>query len=148
MTMFNKDFQLDVLGTSPFAYEVKEEPFTGITITGRVTTTDVAFLDDLELGEKREGLRYILSGTIPTDDDVALKFTCPAGLLLKFGEYPRHMGCTVEEVRVGAIDEGGMLRVKLKIKCPNIKASEAGEIVSGLRQVVTVRLIDGQLKLI
>ena len=148
--MYNKPFNLDIVGTSPFAWEVNEEAFIGITITGWVRTDKMDFLDDLDFGDKvdKKGIALILSGSLPIDGAVPLKFTQPEGLEFKFANRTSVGKCTLETVEVGPLDSEGKLNAKLKIKLKDIDEAFAGEIVSHLKQIVSVSFVKKQLKLL
>ena len=132
--MYNKAFNLDITATSPFAWEEKEEAYIGITITGWVHTDKMDFLDDLDFGDKvdKKGLALILSGGLPIDGPVPLKFTQPEGLEFKFANRKPVGKCTLEAVEVGPLDDEGKMNAKLKIKLKDIDEAFAGEIVSHL----------------
>ena len=137
--MYNKSFALDVQGTSPFAYEINEEPFTGITITGTIRTNDVSILDDVDFGDKKDGIRHILAGALPIAGDVALDYVSRKDLLMVFGEVGP-LGTELTGIQTGKLDEQGNITLRVKLKIKKVRPEAAGVIVTQLKEVVTVTL--------
>jgi hypothetical protein len=137
--MYNKSFALDVQGVSPFAYEINEEPFTGITITGTIRTNDATILDDVDFGDKKDGIGLILAGALPIAGDVALDYVSRKDLLMVFGEVGP-LGVELTEIQTGKLDEQGNVTLRVKLKIKRVKQEAAGVIVTQLKEVVTVTL--------
>ena len=137
--MYNKSFALDVQGVSPFAYEINEEPFTGITITGTIRTNDAMILDDVDFGDKKDGVRHILSGALPIAGDVALDYVSRKDLLMVFGEVGP-LAVELTEIQTGKLDDQGNVTLRVKLKIKRVKQEAAGVIVTQLKEVVTVTL--------
>ncbi len=144
--MYDKPFSLDISATSPFAYEKEGGNIIGITIVGMVRTQDINFLDDVIAKEKSDGLRRILTGELPIEGHIPIAFLKHDGLLLDFPGFDK-IGCELTDIETGALDAGGNLVAKIKIKCSDIDADTAGEIVSNLKNVITIIIVKPQQEL-
>jgi len=144
--MYDKSFNIDISATSPFAYEKEGNNVIGITIVGTVRTQDINFLDDVIVKEKSDGLRRILTGELPIEGHVPIAFLKHDGLILDFPGCGT-ISCELTEIETGALDAGGNLVAKIKIKCGDIDENTAGEIVSNLKNVVTIIISKPQQEL-
>lgn len=137
--MYNKPFKLDVVGVSPFAYEINEEPFTGLTITGTIRTNDTTILDDVDFGDKKDGIRHILAGSLPISGEVKLDYISRKDLRMVFGEVGP-LATELGEISTGKLDEEGNITLRVKLKIKKVREVAAGVIVTQLKETVTVTL--------
>lgn len=146
-SMYNHEIALEIINVALFSSKEKDTNVTGATITGIIKTEKTDYLSDLDFGTKvdKKGLNQILAGVLPIDGDVKLLFSQRPGLQAKFGEH-KPEACTIA-VRTGNLDEGGLLRIQLKIKLKKIPGGLAGDLVENLKDVVTLRLIQKQEEL-
>lgn len=142
--MYNKPMNFEITSTAPWAADEANDTVIGITVTGMVETNDHGILDDLIINEEmKKGIPIILSGRLPIDKEVSLKFTERKDLRLKFPGC-RILKCSLEEVLLHPGLSDGNVKVRLKLKAPNLDSDTAGKIVSHLRQSVALELVSSQ----
>ncbi len=147
--MYNQQFLLTITGTSPYMREVKGNEERGIKLTGIVEVDNSNFFDDIEVGgkERKQGLQHILSGALPVDGEIPLKFSKRDDLVMKL---PR---CTKQKVEITKIK----LRVpgvskkyglKLDLMLPNLPKTVAAEIFTKLKdsELVTIEPLQEDIK--
>ena len=144
--MYDKPFSIDISATSPFAYDKDGSNVIGITIIGTVRTQDMTFLDDVIVKEKSDGLRRIFTGELPIEGPVPIAFLKNDGLILDFPNCGT-IDCELTKIETGALDDGGNLIAKINLKCRDIDEDTAGEIVSNLKNVVTITITKPQQEL-
>jgi hypothetical protein len=139
--MFNSKLDIMITAVSPFATEKDDDTQSGLTITGVVDLPESA-LADLDVGNKKAGLRRLIEGEIPIAEEmVSILFTAKSGLVLKFHNGTHQVSCELADVKVGTLNQKGKLDVQLKLKVPFVTGSFAGCVVDRLKKPTLIELV-------
>ena len=148
--MYNSKLDFDIKGVVVKQDEESIGAEAGATIMVLnvfIRTTKTAIFDDVNFGDKKDGLRLILSGALPiTGTSVSLDFVRPDPLELRIGSMK---GITVKilSMKTGPLDKTGQVIVQLKIKILKFSKEQAGVLVAMLGSVQEAMFIVTQVEL-
>ena len=141
--MYNAKIEMELLKVNPYSKEKEDERIEGVMVTGKVELKDRQFFNDIDFSGKEMGGSRILQGEIPVKEPfVSLQFVKKQDLTLEFGGE-KNVPVDVVDLATGAIvDKKIFVLITLNIK--TLKKEIAGELVSKLKDFVTIKLKTAQ----